>query len=103
MGYVMEEAAKRKIAVVVLDRPNPINGWQIEGRRRQGHHRIHRVFPAMPMRHGMTMGELARLFNGESKIGADLTVVPVDQLAARRVVRPDRRWRGSTRRRTCAT
>ena len=31
MGYVMEEAAKRKIAVVVLDRPNPINGWQIEG------------------------------------------------------------------------
>ena len=31
MGYAMEEAAKRKIAVVVLDRPNPINGWQIEG------------------------------------------------------------------------
>ena len=33
MGYVMEEAAKRKIAVMVLDRPNPINGWQIEGPR----------------------------------------------------------------------
>ena len=31
MGYAMEEAAKRKIAVVILDRPNPINGWQIEG------------------------------------------------------------------------
>ena len=79
MGYVMEEAAKRKIAVVVLDRPNPINGWQIEGPRSTSRRSV--TFIAicpMPIRHGMTMGELARLFNDEKKIGADLTVVPME-------------------------
>ena len=46
MGYVMEEAAKRKIAVVVLDRPNPINGWQIEGPASDAaHERVHLVLP----------------------------------------------------------
>ena len=84
MGYVMEEAAKRKIAVVVLDRPNPINGWQIEGPAAdESVRRVHRVPPAMPVRHGMTLGELARLFNDERKIGATLTVVPTAQLAPR--------------------
>ena len=77
MAYVMEEAAKRKIAVVVLDRPNPIGGCQIEGpaldKGTSG--RLHRLLPAMPIRHGMTLGELAKLFNAENKIGADLTVV----------------------------
>jgi uncharacterized protein YbbC (DUF1343 family) len=76
MAYVMEEAAKRNIAVVVLDRVNPINGFQIEGpsldKSQVG---FTGYFPAMPVRHGMTMGELARLFNGENKIGANLTVV----------------------------
>lgn len=76
LAYVMEEAAKRKIAVVVLDRPNPINGVQIEGpaldKTAIG---FTGYFPAMPIRHGMTMGELARLFNAENKIGVDLTVV----------------------------
>ena len=52
---------------------------------------------------GLTMGELARLFNGENKIGADLTVDRGQELGARRLVRRDRRCRGSTRRRTCAT
>ena len=42
------------------------------------------------MRHGLTMGELARLFNGERAIGADLTVVAAEALGARRMVRPDR-------------
>jgi uncharacterized protein YbbC (DUF1343 family)/CubicO group peptidase (beta-lactamase class C family) len=76
MAYVMEEAAKRRIAVVVLDRPNPINGYQIEGppldKAQIG---FTGYFPAMPIRHGLTVGELARLFNGENKIGADLTVI----------------------------
>ena len=79
MGYVMEEAAKRKIAVVVLDRPNPVNGWQIEGPlcpSGAGRRTSSRT-PTMPVRHGMTMGELAKLFNEERKIGADLTVVPM--------------------------
>ena len=76
MAYVMEEAAKRNIAVVVLDRVNPINGFQIEGpaldTTQTG---FTGYFPAMPIRHGMTMGELAQLFNGENRIGAKLTVV----------------------------
>jgi uncharacterized protein YbbC (DUF1343 family)/CubicO group peptidase (beta-lactamase class C family) len=75
MGNVMEEAAKRNIEVVVLDRPNPVNGFQIEGpileTDLQG---FVGSFP-MPIRPGMTMGEFARLFNGERKIGAKLTVV----------------------------
>ena len=77
MGYVLEEAAKKKINVVVLDRPNPINGWQVEGPAVDPEHvGFIAYFPAMPIRHGMTMGELARLFNDENKIGANLTVVP---------------------------
>jgi len=76
MAYVMEEAARRRLPVVVLDRPNPINGFQIEGpaldKTQLG---FTGYFPAMPIRHGLTLGELARLFNGENKIGADLTVI----------------------------
>lgn len=75
MAYVMEEAARRKIAVVVLDRPNPINGFQIEGPTLDASALGFTGYFPMPIRHGLTMGELARLFNGENKIGADLTVV----------------------------
>jgi uncharacterized protein YbbC (DUF1343 family)/CubicO group peptidase (beta-lactamase class C family) len=75
MAYMLEAAAKHKIRFVVLDRPNPINGLQIEGpildRKFAG---FTGYFP-MPVRHGLTMGELARLFNGENGIGADLAVV----------------------------
>jgi uncharacterized protein YbbC (DUF1343 family)/CubicO group peptidase (beta-lactamase class C family) len=78
MAFVMEEAAKRSLPVFVLDRPNPINGFAIEG---PGLDRslveFIGYFPGMPVRHGMTLGELARLFNGENKIGAALTVVPM--------------------------
>jgi uncharacterized protein YbbC (DUF1343 family) len=77
-AYVLEEAAKRKLPVFVLDRPNPIGGWQIEGpaldKESTG---FTGYFPAMPIRHGVTLGELAKLYNAENKIGADLTVVPV--------------------------
>ena len=62
----------------MLDRPNPINGWQIEGPAADDAFvGFIAYFPAMPIRHGMTLGELARLFNEENKIGAELTVVPV--------------------------
>ena len=77
MAYVMEEAAKRKLAVVVLDRPNPINGWQIEGPISLPSKEYISYFE-MPVRHGMTMGELAKLFNEENKINVDLTVIPVE-------------------------
>ena len=78
MAYVMEEAAKKKIGVVVLDRVNPINGVHIEGPALdKGSTGFTGYFPSMPIRHGMTLGELAKLFNAENKIGADLTVVPL--------------------------
>lgn len=76
MAYVMEEAAARKIKVFVLDRPNPVGGVHIEGPTLdQDAVSFIGYLPAMPTRHGMTLGELARLFNAEKKIGADLTVV----------------------------
>jgi uncharacterized protein YbbC (DUF1343 family)/CubicO group peptidase (beta-lactamase class C family) len=83
MGYAMEEAAKKHVAVVVLDRPNPINGWQIEGplSREPGAGESPNTFIAympMPIRHGMTMGELAALYNEERQIKADLTVIAME-------------------------
>ena len=76
-AFVLEEAAKRKLPVFILDRPDPVNGWQIEGPSVDPElvGAFISYFPAMPVRHGMTLGEMARLFNAENKIGADLTVV----------------------------
>lgn len=75
-AYVLEEAAKRKLPVFVLDRPNPVDGWQIEGPALDPDATSYvGYFPPMPVRHGMTLGELAQLFNGENKIGADVTVI----------------------------
>jgi len=75
MAYMLEAAAEQKVECMVLDRPNPINGLQIEGpllnRKFIG---FTGYFP-MPVRHGLTMGELARLFNAENDIGVELTVV----------------------------
>jgi len=76
-AYLLEEAVKRKLPVVVLDRPNPVDGFDIEGPAQDpGGNRYVGYLP-MPVRHGLTIGELVRLFNGEAKINADLTVVPM--------------------------
>jgi uncharacterized protein YbbC (DUF1343 family) len=76
MAYVMEEAAARKIKVIVLDRPNPIGGVQIEGPPLdEASVGFTGYLASMPIRHSLTMGELAKVFNAEKKIGADLTVV----------------------------
>jgi uncharacterized protein YbbC (DUF1343 family) len=77
MAYVMEEAARHKIAVVLLDRVNPINGYQVEGPTLDKDLLAFVGYFPMPIRHAMTLGELARLFNAENKIGADLSVVPL--------------------------
>jgi len=77
MAYAMEEAAKRKLPVFVLDRPNPIDGFQIEGPTLDKTQLGFVGYFPMPIRHGLTIGELAKLFNGENRIGADLTVVQV--------------------------
>ena len=79
LAYVMEEAAERKIRVVVLDRPNPIDGWQIEGPALDESARgFTGYISAMPTRHGLTLGEIARLYNGEGRIGCDLDVVAME-------------------------
>ena len=78
MAYAMEEAARRKLAVMVLDRPNPVNGWQIEGPYQDESITGFITYFPMPVRHGMTLGELASLFNSENKLGVDLTVVPTE-------------------------
>jgi len=77
VGYVLEEAVKRKIGVVVLDRPNPIGGTEIEGPMQEYLDRRYTAYFRMPIRHGLTLGELALLFNDAANIGADLTVVPM--------------------------
>ncbi|MDQ6679028.1 MAG: DUF1343 domain-containing protein [Acidobacteriota bacterium] len=78
MLYAMEEAAKAKIPFYVLDRPNPITGTHVEGPMLDRNQiSFTGAFP-LPLRHGMTVGELARMFNAENRIGADLTVVPVE-------------------------
>jgi uncharacterized protein YbbC (DUF1343 family)/CubicO group peptidase (beta-lactamase class C family) len=75
VAYVMEEAARQKIDVLVLDRPNPINGEQIEGPTLDRSDLGFTGYFPMPIRHGMTMGELALLFKGENHMDVDLTVV----------------------------
>ena len=77
IAYLMEEAAARKLPVLVLDRPNPIDGFDIEGPAQDAGGNRYVGYLPMPLRHGLTIGELARLFNGEAHIGADLTVVPM--------------------------
>lgn len=75
LGYVLESAAENKIKVVVLDRPNPIGGVAVEGPIRDVGKESFVAYHALPIRHGLTVGELARLFNAERKIDANLEVV----------------------------
>ena len=77
LGYVMEVAAPLKIPIYVLDRPNPINGVTVEGPMLDQKYKSMIGYGSRPVRHGMTSGELAQLFNAENKIGAALTVIPM--------------------------
>jgi uncharacterized protein YbbC (DUF1343 family)/CubicO group peptidase (beta-lactamase class C family) len=78
MAYAMEEAAGHGIPFYVLDRPNPITGLAVEGPVLDESYRSFIGYFAMPVRHGMTAGELARMFNAERKIGARLEVIPME-------------------------
>jgi uncharacterized protein YbbC (DUF1343 family) len=77
MAYAMEEAAAQGLPFVVLDRPNPIAGNYVQGPLLDEGELSFVGYAPIPLRHGMTMGELARYFNEERGIGADLTVVEV--------------------------
>ena len=78
LGYFLEAAAKAGIEMIVLDRPNPITGSFVQGPLADGGHESFTNYWTLPVRHGMTMGELAEMFNVERGINARLTVVPMD-------------------------
>jgi uncharacterized protein YbbC (DUF1343 family)/CubicO group peptidase (beta-lactamase class C family) len=78
LGYFLESAAKAGIEMIVLDRPNPITGSFVQGPPADAGHESFTNYWTVPVRHGMTMGELAKMFNTERGINAKLTVVPMD-------------------------
>jgi uncharacterized protein YbbC (DUF1343 family) len=77
MGLAMEAAAERKIPFYVLDRVNPIGG-QVEGPLADPDRLSFTAYHTIALRHGMTVGELAQMFNTERGVGADLTVIPCE-------------------------
>ncbi|MEQ1729854.1 MAG: DUF1343 domain-containing protein, partial [Vicinamibacterales bacterium] len=75
MAYCLTAAKRDGVKVIVCDRPNPIGGTQVEGPMlEKGFESFVGLYP-IAMRHGMTLGELARLFNDHFGIGADLEVI----------------------------
>ncbi len=85
LGYFLEAAAKTGKKIFVLDRPNPINGAYVQGPISDQGRESFTNYGQIPIRHGMTIGELARFYNAERGIHARLTVVADGGLAARRL------------------
>lgn len=77
MAYCMEEAAKRHIVFYVLDRPNPLGGEIVEGPMLDADKTSFVGYYPLPVRYGLTIGELAQLFNTENQINAELHVIPM--------------------------
>jgi uncharacterized protein YbbC (DUF1343 family) len=75
LGYFLEACAAAKLPLIVLDRPNPITGAVVQGAVSDAGHESFVNYHPLPIRHAMTMGELAWLFNSERKIGAALSVI----------------------------
>jgi uncharacterized protein YbbC (DUF1343 family)/CubicO group peptidase (beta-lactamase class C family) len=78
LGYLLETAAEHHLPLVVLDRPNPIGGVAVEGPVLDPSRTSFIGYHPLPIRHGLTLGELAGLFNKERSLGADLHVVRVE-------------------------
>src|SRR5207253_5744479 len=78
LANCLKAARKHGLKVIVCDRPNPIGGTQVEGMVLvPGFESFVGMYP-IPMRHGMTIGEIARLFNEHFGIGADLEIIPME-------------------------
>ncbi len=77
MAYCLERAAEMGKRIVVLDRPNPVGGDRVEGNVLQPDCRSFVGLYSLPMRHGLSFGELALWANAEYEIGADLEVIPI--------------------------
>ena len=78
LGYFLEAAAAAGVEVILLDRPNPVTGSFVQGPVADAGHESFTNYWTLPVRHGMTMGELAKMFNVEKNINAKLTVVPME-------------------------
>ncbi|MGO8793228.1 MAG: serine hydrolase [Candidatus Sulfotelmatobacter sp.] len=78
LGYFLEASAAANVEVLVLDRPNPITGSFVQGPVADAGHETFTNYWTLPVRHGMTIGELAKMLNAEKKINAKLTVVPME-------------------------
>jgi uncharacterized protein YbbC (DUF1343 family)/CubicO group peptidase (beta-lactamase class C family) len=78
LGYFLEAAAQAGVELIVLDRPDPVTGSFIQGPVADAGHESFTNYWTVPVRHGMTMGELAKMFNAERNINAKLTVVPME-------------------------
>jgi uncharacterized protein YbbC (DUF1343 family)/CubicO group peptidase (beta-lactamase class C family) len=78
LGYLLEEAGKAKLPVFVLDRPNPINGIDVEGPIADADKLSFTAYHRLPVRHGLTIGELARLYNDERHLNTDLRVIKME-------------------------
>ena len=76
MALAMEACAKAGVRFVVLDRPNPLGGDRVEGNLVEPGFRSFVGLYPLPNRHGMTLGEQARMLNAEERLGCDLAVVP---------------------------
>jgi uncharacterized protein YbbC (DUF1343 family)/CubicO group peptidase (beta-lactamase class C family) len=75
MGYAMEAAARKRISFYILDRPNPITASFVQGPILDKDLRSFAGYFLLPIRHGMTVGELAEMFNAEKKMGVKLHVI----------------------------
>ncbi|MFZ0416535.1 MAG: serine hydrolase [Candidatus Sulfotelmatobacter sp.] len=78
LGYFLEAAASAGVEVIVLDRPDPITGSFVQGPVADAGHESFTNYWTLPPRHGMTMAELAKMFNSERNINAKLTVVAME-------------------------
>ena len=78
LGYFLEGAAKAGVEVFVLDRPDPVTGSFVQGPMPDPGRESFVSYGAVPVRHGMTMGELAKMYNSERNISAKLTIIPIE-------------------------
>ncbi len=78
LGHVLEAASERGRRMIVLDRPNPITGEMVEGPLADADKLSFTAYHALPVRHGMTVGEMARLFHGERGLSCELEIVPCE-------------------------
>ncbi len=77
LGYFLEAAAKAGVSLVLLDRPNPLGGALVQGPMSEPGRENFTNYGPVPVRHGMTLGEMAQMFNTEHNIHAKLTVIPM--------------------------